>query len=104
MTNLIEVKNNEIVLPEDLLKTMKELKRKAMEYDKLEKEMRAALLKAMQENFIKSFENDLLTVTIKNAHARTSVDSSRLKKEQPDIYEEYSKTTQVKESIQLSWK
>ena len=37
--------------------------------------------------------------SLKSGSTRTSIDSEKLKKEQPEIYSQYSKTTNVKGSV-----
>ena len=51
---------------------------------------------------IKKFIINGLSATIKDGSTRTTIDSKRLKEECPDIYEAYSKTSEVKSSITLS--
>ena len=43
-------------------------------------------------------------MTYKKPSQRTTIDSKRLKEEAPDIFEAYSKTSDVKESISISIK
>lgn len=67
-------------------------------------EMRQALLKAMESNNVFNYETDKLKVTYVAPQTRTTIDSARLKKEQPAIAEEYAKTTQVKASLRITLK
>lgn len=64
-----------------------------------EKEMREQLLEAMKKYGVKSFKNDLINITYKAPSSRTSIDSTKLKKEHPDIAAQYTKTSSVKESV-----
>lgn len=69
-----------------------------------DKAVRQELQKAMDEFGIKSFENDLLKVTYVEPTTRTTIDSTRLKKELPAIAEKYSKVSQVKGSVRIEVK
>ena len=62
------------------------------------------LLEQMTANNIKKWETDNIVVTYVAPSERKSVDSTRLKSEQPDIYEQYSKVTNVKEQIKIKVK
>lgn len=52
----------------------------------------------------KSFENEFLKVTYVAATSKTTIDSKTLKKEMPDVYEKYSKTSPVAASVRISLK
>ena len=69
-----------------------------------DKDVRQQLEKAMGEYGITSFENDLLKVTYVEPTTRTTIDSTRLKKELPAIAEKYSKISQVKGSVRIEVK
>ena len=76
---------NHIVHVEQMLKAAKE---KAEEY-------RKQIFAVMKENNVKSFENDRLKITVKDAYNRTAVDSKKLQSEYPDIYDKVLKTSTV---------
>lgn len=99
-TALTEFNNNAL----SIMKQVAELNIQKKELEKQEKKVREALEVAMEQYGIKSFENDILKVTYVAATTKTSVDSAKLKKEQPDIYAKYSKTSDVKASVRISVK
>lgn len=74
------------------------------EMDLKEKELKAEILNAMKEHNISHWEtNDgSIKATYKASYPKTIIDSKRLKEELPDIAEEYSKTSQVSESVTLT--
>lgn len=78
------------------------LKKKELEAE--EKTMREQLQKAMEEHEIIKFDNDVISVAYTKPTTRKSVDSTKLKKELPDIYEKYSKTSDVKASVKITVK
>lgn len=69
-----------------------------------EAEVRENLEKVMADYNVKSFENDILKVVYVEPTTRTTVDSKALKIECPEIYEKYSKTSEIKASVRISAK
>ena len=61
-----------------------------------------ALEKAMRENGIKSWKNDLFNATIKEESMQKRVDTERLKEE--GLYDKYLKLVPVKSSLQIKFK
>jgi predicted phage-related endonuclease len=68
----------------------------------LEKQLKEEIKEAMEKNNVTSLEFGELKIKYRSATTRTSLDSKRLKEELPDIYEEYSKTSEVSSSISIS--
>ena len=70
---------------------------------KEEEERRAAIKDAlyeyMCENKLDKKSCTYGKFSLKSGSTRTSIDSEKLKKEQPEIYSQYSKTTNVKGSV-----
>lgn len=58
----------------------------------------------MSINNVKKWETDNIVVTYVAPTTRKSIDSKRLKEEQPDIYSQFIKTSQIKESIRIKIK
>lgn len=81
----------------DLIKLKKQL-------DDQEKELKSTLVKAMEAYGIKAFENDLIKMTYVAPTTRSTIDSTRLKKDHPDIAEQYSKTSNVSASVRVTLK
>lgn len=76
---------------------LKELKRK-------EDEMKQALIEVFAEHNVKTYDTDLLKITLKDAYTRKSVDSTMLKERYPEIYDECMKESTVKQSIVIKVK
>lgn len=68
------------------------------------KELRAAIMGAMEKQGLKKFENDQIILTYVEPTTRTSIDSTKLKKDMPQIAEQYTKTTDVKASLRITLK
>lgn len=69
-----------------------------------EKEMRAQLMKAMEQYGVKKFESDSVTFTYIAPTVRNSIDSAKLKKEMPDVAAKYMKTSNVSASVKIEVK
>lgn len=68
----------------------------------LDEQIRQAMLAAMEDNGIKSFENDQVKITYVAPTVRESVDTQKLKDD--GMYEFYKKTSEVKASLRWKWK
>lgn len=67
-------------------------------YDKCMKQLQ----EAMESHNIKSWDAEVFKATITPESTTTSFDSARFKKDHPDLYNEYLKTTTRKSSIRLT--
>ena len=77
------------------------MKRQMEEQEKLLKE---ELLKAMETYGVKSFENEQIKLMYVAPTSRTTIDSTKLKKDHPDIAKEYTKTSAVSASVRITVK
>lgn len=105
MNNEIKIVENQIELPEAVrfaLQKLKEFQITKQEMDNQEKEIKQAIQKAMEENGIKSFENDDVKISYVAPTQRVSVDTAKMKEE--GIYDLYTKTSEVKASVRLTYK
>lgn len=90
-----------LVEVESLIKEIEEQKKAAEEQAT---ELRAALMQAMEANGVTSFENESIKITYVAPTTRTAIDSTKLKKEMPEIAEKYAKTSNVKASLRITLK
>lgn len=81
-----------------------EIEKKAEALKETEKLLREALLAIMEEKKCKKYESDNLVITYVEPSTRTTVDSKKLKAEQPDIYKEYSKESVTSASVRIKIK
>ena len=72
--------------------------------DAEDKKMREELEAAMNTYGINSFENQYVKITHVDATTKTTVDSKKLKVELPEVYEKYSKISNVKGYVKISVK
>lgn len=69
-----------------------------------QQQLMEGIMAEMKKRGIVKFETPRLVFTIKQAYERKSIDGVKLKKEMPQIYENYSKTTIVGESLMIKVK
>ncbi len=101
MNDLVKVENNKIIVKKEIINQIIEFEKFKAEMDLKEKHLKEALKEAFEKNGIKSWSTDGLSASYRAATTSTRIDSKRLKEELPDIYEEYSKTSNVSSSITL---
>lgn len=99
---IVILNNGEITIEESIVNKIKEFNKLKKEIEYQEKLLKDGLMKAMEAVGKKNFAMNGLSATIKAGSTRTSIDTTRLKSECPDIWEAYSKTTEVKPSIVLT--
>lgn len=101
---LVKVENNEIQVSEEYLQDFAKYLQAKARFELKEKAFKEELLKAMEENGILNYSNDLFSVSYKKATKRKSLDSKLLKEELPDIYEQYVKESDVKSCLVITMK
>lgn len=80
---------------------MLEFEKNMKVFKEQQKEYRDQLYQKMEENDIKKIDTGDIIITRVLPTVRKSVDSTRLKKEKPDIYDQYLKKANVKGSIKI---
>lgn len=65
---------------------------------------KSQLLEIMKEAKADNIKGDLITITRKKAYQRESFDAKAMKDKYPDVYDEFVKLSDVKESIQIKAK
>ena len=102
---LARIDNGKIIVAQELSKEIADFEKRALEVALKKKELSATIKQLMEDNGIyETIENDYLKIVYKKSYPRTTIDSKKLKEELPDIYEEYSKTTNVSSSITIEAK
>ena len=103
-----EIITNELIqfqnaVPETIGKITTLIKLKK-QMDEQEKQLKEQLVKAMEYYGIKAFENEMIKLTYVASTTRSTIDSTRLKKDHPDIVAEYSKVSDVSASVRVTLK
>ena len=106
-----EIYKQEVVATEDRLAQlvqlkydMDELELRKKEIDRQMSEITDTVKDLMRNKGIKTFENDLVKITYVAPTTRESIDSKKLKAELPDIAAKYTKTSEVKDSVRITWR
>ena len=102
MEDVVKIEDGQIIVAKDIINKIKQFYSMKKEIEYQEKLLKDGLMSAMQLVGKENFIIDGLSATIRKGTTRTSIDSTRLKNECPEIYEEYSKTSEVKPSIVLT--
>lgn len=103
----IEFKASVPMLPKEIMPVLiqlQDLEIQAAQIEKIKKNLKEDLLKAMEKHGVKKWDNEVMTITYTAPTTRTSIDSAKLKKDMPEIAEKYSKTSNVKSSIRIKLK
>lgn len=89
-------------LPKETLPVLNRLAEIEKAYKKMDEErdkLKADLLAAMEKHNINKWENNVMSVSYVAPTTRTSIDSKTLKKDMPEVFRKYSKTSNVKSSV-----
>lgn len=104
MEELVKVEDGKITVSSQFTKEWAEFQKQALEMDLKAKEIKEALKNAMEKYNVTSYEDDFIKAIYRKASTRTTIDSKKLKEDMPDIYEEYSKTSNVSSSVSIEVK
>lgn len=99
---LVNVTNGQIEIQQEALNKLKTFNDYKKEMDKLEKDIKKNILEAMEENGIKSFENDVVKITYTAPTTRTTIDTKLV--QELGLMHQLAKETQVKSSLRVTWK
>ena len=99
---LVRIENGSLVLAEEVENKLRAFQVQKLQMDLLEKQIKEAMLKAMEENGIKSYESENVRITYKAPTVRSSVDTQALKEQ--GLYDSFVKTSPVKASVVITWK
>lgn len=88
----------------DTLRKITDLMVAKKQIEDREKQLKKLLVEAMETYGVKSFENDVVKFVYVAPTTRTTIDSAKLKKDRPDIVEQYGKTSPVSASVRITVK
>lgn len=93
-----------IDVPTEIVAQIGNLERRKKEIERQQKELHEAIKEQMLANGVKKWETDYFTATVTPAGTRQTIDSKKLKAEQPDIYNKYMKTSETQPSLRITLK
>lgn len=100
--NEVTFENGKIQIAVEVMKELQAFNEQKAAMELKEKRIKEAILQAMEENNIKSFENDFVLIKYIPQTTRKSVDTAKMKDE--GVYEIYLKESEVKSQVRLIWK
>lgn len=101
MNELVKIENNEIVIDNEFIKKYRDFKKLQLEMDLAEKDLKKKLKDALEMLGKDRVILNGFSAKVKPSYTTTRFDSTRFKKECPDIYKEYVKESIVSSSISI---
>lgn len=94
------------LLTEEDIEVIRAYKEFDVRYKLLKAEKDEQILKWLKANNLDFYDDEVhgVRITKKKAHMRRTLDSTRLKKEKPDIYEQFIRENPVSESLEITLK
>lgn len=99
---LVTVNNGQIEIAKNTLNGLRLYQEQKKKMDKVEKQLKKEIIKAMEENGIKSFENDDVKITYIEPNIRTVIDQKALK--DAGLFNEFSKETETASTVRITWR
>lgn len=104
MDKLITIENDNAVLMPSASAMLAEFERQVKAIEAKQKELKKRILAEMEANGIISIETDELSITYVAPYPKESFDSKAFRKDNPDLYDEYVKITDVSASVRMKLK
>lgn len=106
MNDLVRFEDGQMVIADEAVKQIVKFERGALKINMLKENIREQALAKMEELGIDKYVSPDGSLVINYFPERTSkrLDSTKLKKELPDIYEEYLKNSTTKSYVKLTVK
>ena len=104
MDKLIRIENDNAVLVQSASAMLAEFERQVKEIEAKQKELKQRILEEMEANGILKIDTDELSISYVAPTSRESFDSKAFRKDNPDLYDEYVKISQVSASVRMKLK
>ena len=101
MNELVRIENKDIVIDSDFIEKYKNFKKLQLEMELMEKDLKEKIKEALEKLGKDKVIINGFSAKIKPGYTTSRFDSTRFKKECPDIYNEYLKESTVSSSITL---
>lgn len=102
MGEIVKLEENEIKLQEEFVNKLREFKRLEREIKEFEKNLKETAIDYMEKHELKELDSEVLKITYVNGFTRTAVDTDKLKAH--ELYDTYTKTTEVKPNVRITIK
>ena len=104
MDNLIKIEQNTALLNPEVSIKLAEFERMAEEIKAKQKELKEKLLAEMEKHGILKIETDELLINYVAPYSKETFDSKALRKDNPDLYDQYVKIGTVSGSVRMKLK
>lgn len=104
MDKLIRIEQNTALLNPDISSRLAEFERMAKEIKAKQDELKQRILEEMEAHGIIKIETDELTINYIAPSGRETFDSKAFRKDNPDLYDEYVKISDVSASVRMKVK
>ena len=104
MNELVKLEDGSYGLVQDAVVTIKTIENEIKRLKATQDVYKEKILSLMEEYDVKEIDIPELHIIRKFATTRETIDSKRLRAEQPDVYDEYCKISEVKGSITIKVK
>lgn len=104
MDKLIRMEQNTALLNPEVSIKIAEFERAVKEIKAKEDELKQRILAEMEEHGIRKIETDELTISYVAPSSRETFDSKAFRKDNPDLYDNYVKITDVSASVRMKVK
>lgn len=102
--NPLQVEEDKVAKLETILRKKKVLEDQIKALEEQEDQIKAEVIAEMKENAVKTYESDTIRVTYKSASTRSTFDSKKFAEAEPEVYKNYLKTSETKESLTIKLK
>lgn len=102
--NPLQVEEDKITKLETIYREKKALEEQIKALEEQEEQIKAEVIAEMKANAVKTYESETIRVTYKSASTRSTFDSKKFAEAEPEIYKNYLKTTETKESLTIKLK
>ena len=104
MDNLIKIEQNTALLNPEVSSKLADFERLAKDIKTKQDELKQKILAEMEANGILKIETDELIINYIAPSSRETFDSKALRKDNPDLYDEYIKISPVSASVRMKLK
>lgn len=104
MDKLIRMEQNTALLNPEVSSKLAEFERLAKDIKAKQDELKSRILAEMEEHGILKIETDELTITYIAPTSRETFDSKALRKDKPDLYDEYVRLSTISASVRMKVK
>ena len=103
-TNPLKVEEDKMAKLEAIYRDKKALEEQIKALEEQEEQIKAEVIAEMKANAVKTYESETIRVTYKSPSTRSTFDSKKFAEAEPEIYKNYLKTTETKESLTIKLK